>query len=159
MIGGSSILSTLHTLDAAETVIHMFDLFPPHERLQVRAAIAMLAGTLKGIIGQRLIRTKDGKSRVAVCELIVTTERTKDFIMAPQQAGPTQTGREGPGQLRGGILGRESPAEFPLNGPIVGERHGPLLTRRLSIATDRAWWAFVLAPRTLSASWGAHVLY
>ena len=91
MIGGSSILSTLHTLDAAETVIHMFDLFPPHERLQVRAAIAMLAGTLKGIIGQRLIRTKDGKSRVAICEIIVTTECTKDFIMAPQQAGPIQT--------------------------------------------------------------------
>ena len=91
MIGGSSILSTLHTLDAAETVIHMFDLFPPHERLQVRAAIAMLAGTLKGIIGQRLIRTKDGKSRVAVCEVIVTTERTKGFTMDPQQAGPIQT--------------------------------------------------------------------
>ena len=51
MISGSSILSTLHTLDAAETVIHMFDLFPPHERLQVRAAIAMLAGTLKAPSG------------------------------------------------------------------------------------------------------------
>ena len=85
---GHLVLSTLHTLDATETVNRMIDLFPPHERFQVRA---MLAGTLKGINGQRLMRTKDGEGRVAVCEIMVTTGRIKDFITNPEQTGHIQT--------------------------------------------------------------------
>jgi twitching motility protein PilT len=83
---GHLVLSTLHTVDATETVNRMIDLFPPHERGQVRT---MLAGTLKGIIGQRLIRTKDG-GRVAACEVMVTTGRIQDFIMDPAQTGQIQ---------------------------------------------------------------------
>ncbi len=49
----------------------------------------MLAGTLKGIIGQRLIRTKDGE-RVAACEVMVTTGRIQDFITDPAQTGQIQ---------------------------------------------------------------------
>jgi twitching motility protein PilT len=85
---GHLVLSTLHTLDATETVNRMIDLFPPHERDQVRT---MLAGTLRGIIGQRLIRTKDGTGRVAACEIMVTTGRIKDFILDPTQTGQIQT--------------------------------------------------------------------
>ena len=85
---GHLVLSTLHTLDATETVNRMIDLFPPHERMQVRA---MLAGTLKGIIGQRLIRTKDGKGRAAACEIMISTGRIRDFIMDPDQTGQIQT--------------------------------------------------------------------
>ncbi len=66
----------------------MIDLFPPHERAQVRT---MLAGTLKGIVGQRLVRTKDGKGRTAACEVMVTTGRIKDFILDPEQTGRIQT--------------------------------------------------------------------
>src|SRR5215213_1162017 len=44
----------------------------------------MIAGTLKGIIGQRLIRTKSGY-RAAVCEVMVSTGRIRDFIMDPAQ--------------------------------------------------------------------------
>lgn len=80
-------MSTLHTLDATETVNRMIELFPPHERSQVRA---MLAGTLKGIIGQRLLRTKDGEGRAAACEVLVTTGRIADFIMYPDQTGQIQ---------------------------------------------------------------------
>jgi len=76
---GHLVLSTLHTLDATETVNRMVDLFPPHERDQVRT---MLAGTLKGIVGQRLVRTKDG-GRTPACEVMVTTGRIQDFIMDP----------------------------------------------------------------------------
>ena len=61
----------------------MIDLFPPHERVQVRT---MLAGTLRGIVGQRLLRTTDG-GRTAACEVIVTTGRIRDFIMDPAQTG------------------------------------------------------------------------
>ncbi len=85
---GHLVLSTLHTLDATETINRMIDLFPPHERMQVRA---MLAGTLRGIIGQRLMRTKDGSGRVAVCEIMVATGRIRDFIMDPEQTGQIQT--------------------------------------------------------------------
>jgi twitching motility protein PilT len=83
---GHLVLSTLHTVDATETVNRMIDLFPPHERAQVRI---MLAGTLKGIIGQRLIRTKDG-GRVPACEVMVTTGRIQDFIMDPAQTAQIQ---------------------------------------------------------------------
>ena len=85
---GHLVLSTLHTLDATETINRMIDLFPPHERMQVRA---MLAGTLKGIIGQRLIRTKEGKGRAAACEIMITTGRIRDFITDPDQTGQIQT--------------------------------------------------------------------
>jgi twitching motility protein PilT len=83
---GHLVLSTLHTVDATETVNRMIDLFPLHEREQVRI---MLAGTLKGIIGQRLIRTKDG-GRVPACEIMVTTGRIQDFITDPAQTAQIQ---------------------------------------------------------------------
>ncbi len=85
---GHLVLSTLHTLDATETINRMIDLFPPHQHMQVRA---MLAGTLKGIVGQRLIRTKDGEDRAAICEVMVTTGRIGDFITDPEQTGQIQT--------------------------------------------------------------------
>ncbi len=85
---GHLVLSTLHTLDATETIKRMIDLFPPHERLQVRA---MLTGIVKGIIGQRLIRTKDGVGRVAACEIMVATGRIRDFILNPEQTGQIQS--------------------------------------------------------------------
>ena len=85
---GHLVLSTLHTLDATETINRMIDLFPPHERMQVRA---MLAGTLKGIVGQRLMRTRDGQGRAAVCEIMVTTGRIRDFIVDAEQTAQIQT--------------------------------------------------------------------
>jgi twitching motility protein PilT len=50
-------------------------------------ARAMLAGTLKGVISQRLARTADAKGRVAVCEVLKTTARIKDMIMDPDLTG------------------------------------------------------------------------
>lgn len=81
---GHLVLSTLHTVDATETINRMIDLFPPHERDPVRS---MLAGTLKGIIGQRLIKTKDGEGRAAACEVMVATGRIRDFIVDASQTG------------------------------------------------------------------------
>ena len=83
---GHLVLSTLHTVDATETINRIIDLFPPHERGQVRT---MLAGTLRGIVGQRLVKTKDG-GRAAACEVMVTTGRIRDFIMDPEQTGQIQ---------------------------------------------------------------------
>jgi twitching motility protein PilT len=83
---GHLVLSTLHTLDATETVNRIIDLFPATERAQVRT---MLAGTLRGIVGQRLVRTKDGK-RAPACEVLVSTGRIQDFIMDPAQTAMIQ---------------------------------------------------------------------
>ncbi len=83
---GHLVLSTLHTINATETVNRIIDLFPPHEREQVRT---MLAGTLKGIVGQRLVKTKDG-GRAAACEIMVMTGRIRDFIVDPEQTGQIQ---------------------------------------------------------------------
>jgi twitching motility protein PilT len=81
---GHLVLSTLHTIDAPETVNRIIDFFPPHQQQQARA---MLAGTLKGIISQRLVPTPDRRGRVAVCEVLRMTGRARDMILDPEQTG------------------------------------------------------------------------
>jgi twitching motility protein PilT len=81
---GHLVLSTVHTIDASETVNRIIDFFPEHEQGQARA---MLAGTLKGVISQRLVATPDGAGRVAVCEVLRMTGRARDMIMDPEQTG------------------------------------------------------------------------
>ena len=81
-------MSRLHTLDVTETINRMIDLFPPHERAQVRT---MLAGTLMGIVGQRVMRTKDVNGRAAVHEVMVTTRRIRDFIVDAEQTAQIQS--------------------------------------------------------------------
>jgi twitching motility protein PilT len=81
---GHLVLSTVHTIDAPETVNRVIDFFPQHEQMQARA---MLAGTLKGIISQRLVATPDSMGRVAVCEILRMTGRARDMIMDPDQTG------------------------------------------------------------------------
>ena len=80
---GHLVLSTVHTVDAPETINRVIDFFPPHMHQQVRA---MLAGTLKGVISQRLVRATDG-GRVATCEILRMTGRVRDMIMDPSQTG------------------------------------------------------------------------
>jgi twitching motility protein PilT len=81
---GHLVLSTVHTLDAAESVNRIIDFFQPHEQDQARA---MLAGTLKGVVSQRLVPTVDGQGRVAVCEILRMTGRARDMIMDPELTG------------------------------------------------------------------------
>jgi twitching motility protein PilT len=84
---GHLVLSTLHTVDAPESINRIVDFFPPHQHQQARA---MIAGTLKGIISQRLVPTPDGHGRVATCEVLVMTGRVKDMIVDPTQTGRLQ---------------------------------------------------------------------
>jgi twitching motility protein PilT len=81
---GHLVLSTLHTVDASETVNRIIDFFPPYMHNQIRA---MLGGTLKGVISQRLVRTTDGKGRVPVCEILRMTGRVRDMIVNPAETG------------------------------------------------------------------------
>ena len=79
---GHLVLSTVHTIDAPETVNRIIDFFPLHEQNQARA---MLASTLKGVVSQRLVPTPDGDGRVAVCEILRMTGRARDMVMDQDQ--------------------------------------------------------------------------
>ncbi|HYQ13316.1 MAG TPA: type IV pilus twitching motility protein PilT [Solirubrobacterales bacterium] len=81
---GHLVLSTLHTLDASETINRIIDFFPPHLQQQARV---MLASTLRGAVSQRLVPRIDGNGRVAVCEVMVVTGRVQDLILNPQETG------------------------------------------------------------------------
>ena len=77
---GHLVFSTLHTLNASETISRVISLFPPHQQHQARV---MLAGTLKGVIAQRLVPGADGASRVPISEILVSTGRVRDLILEP----------------------------------------------------------------------------
>lgn len=79
---GHFVMSTLHTTDAAETINRIIDFFPPYEQKQVRLA---LAGSLKGIICQRLVPRADGAGRCVVMEIAVGTGRVADAIADPEK--------------------------------------------------------------------------
>ncbi len=81
---GHLVLSTLHTIDAVETINRIIDFFPPHHHQQVRA---MLAGSLRGVISQRLVPTIDGSGRAPACEVLTMTGRVRDLISNPAETG------------------------------------------------------------------------
>ena len=80
---GHLVLSTIHTVDATESINRMLDFFPTHQHQQARS---MIAGTVKGVISQRLVPGADG-GRVAVCEILRMTGRARDMIIDPEQTG------------------------------------------------------------------------
>ena len=79
---GHLVMSTLHTTDAQETIARIIDFFPPHEQKQVRLS---LAGTLRGIICQRLVTRADGQGRCVTVEICVNTGRVADAIIDPEK--------------------------------------------------------------------------
>ncbi len=79
---GHLVLSTLHTLDATETIQRIIAVFPPPEQKQIRL---LLASTLRAIISQRLIRKADGIGRVPAVEILITTEYIRDCIINPEK--------------------------------------------------------------------------
>ncbi|HMI81483.1 MAG TPA: PilT/PilU family type 4a pilus ATPase, partial [Solirubrobacterales bacterium] len=81
---GHLVLSTLHTIDATETINRIVDFFPPHLQHQARV---MLAATLKGAIAQRLVPDVTGDGRVPASEILVVTGRVQDLIMNPEETG------------------------------------------------------------------------
>jgi len=74
---GHLVMSTLHTLDAPETINRIISVFPPHNRTQVRI---QLSSILKAVVSQRLVPTKDGKGRVPAVEVMVSTGTIRECI-------------------------------------------------------------------------------
>jgi twitching motility protein PilT len=81
---GHLVLSTVHTLDATETINRIVDFFPPHQQHQARV---MLSATLRGAIAQRLVPDVTGDGRVPASEILVVTGRVQDLIMNPEETG------------------------------------------------------------------------
>jgi twitching motility protein PilT len=74
---GHLVMSTLHTLDATETINRIVSVFPPYQQKQIRL---QLASILKAVISQRLVPRADGKGRVPALEILVSTARVRECI-------------------------------------------------------------------------------
>jgi len=79
---GHMVLSTLHTLDATETLTRIISAFPPYQQKSIRI---QLAGLLKSVISQRLMRSSKGNSRVPAVEVLVSTPLIRDCILAEEK--------------------------------------------------------------------------
>jgi twitching motility protein PilT len=78
---GHLVISTLHTIDATETINRMLDLFPPQQQREIRTSFA---GALRGIVSQRLLARADGRGRVPAIEVLVATGRVYERIIDPE---------------------------------------------------------------------------
>jgi twitching motility protein PilT len=74
---GHLVMSTLHTLDATETINRIISAFPPYQQKQVRL---QLGSVLKAVISQRLVPRADGKGRVPAIEVLLSTARVRELI-------------------------------------------------------------------------------
>jgi twitching motility protein PilT len=79
---GHLVFSTLHTLDATETINRIISVFPPPEQKQVRL---QLATTIKAVVSQRLVKRADGTGRVPAVEVLVSTAYVRECIITPEK--------------------------------------------------------------------------
>ncbi len=75
---GHLVLSTLHTLNAAETINRIISFYPPYQQQHVRV---LLAATLVGVISLRLLPLKDGKGRIPATEILVSTATIREYLL------------------------------------------------------------------------------
>jgi len=90
---GHLVFGTLHTSSAAKTIDRIIDVFPADEKEMVRA---MLSESLRAVISQALLKTKDGTGRVAAHEIMICTPAIRNLIReakVPQMYSAIQTGQ------------------------------------------------------------------
>jgi twitching motility protein PilT len=75
---GHLVLSTLHTLDASETLSRIINAFPPYQQKSIRI---QLAGLLKAVVSQRLMKSAKSNSRVPAVEVLISTPLIRDYIL------------------------------------------------------------------------------
>ncbi|MBK9439074.1 MAG: type IV pilus twitching motility protein PilT [Chloracidobacterium sp.] len=75
---GHLVLSTLHTLDASETLSRIITAFPPYQQKSIRI---QLAGLLKAVVSQRLMKSAKGNSRIPAVEVLMSTPLIRDYIL------------------------------------------------------------------------------
>ena len=79
---GHLVLSTLHTIDAMQTINRVISFFPPHQHKEVRF---LLASCLQSIVSQRLVRRADQKGRIPAVEVLLCTATIRDYILDPEK--------------------------------------------------------------------------
>jgi len=79
---GHLVLTTLHTLNAIETISRIISFFPPHQHQQIRL---LLSATLKAIVCQRLLPRADGPGRIPAVEVLVSTASVREYIVDPMK--------------------------------------------------------------------------
>ena len=79
---GHLVLSTLHTVDAPQTINRIISFFPPHHHQEIRY---LLASTLQAVISQRLVRRSDGAGRIPAVEVLVTSATVRECIINPDK--------------------------------------------------------------------------
>lgn len=81
---GHLVFSTLHTVDAKETIARIVQMFPPHEQSAIRIQLAEI---LRAVISQRLLPRADGKGMVPAVELLIHNQRIRDLIRDEMRTG------------------------------------------------------------------------
>jgi twitching motility protein PilT len=90
---GHLVFSTLHTVDATQTINRVISFFPPHQHQEIRD---LLGATLVAVVAQRLIPLNEGKGRVPAVEVMVVTSTIREYIIDPEKTPLiTQAIREG----------------------------------------------------------------
>jgi twitching motility protein PilT len=79
---GHLVLSTLHTVDAVETINRIVSIYPPHQQDQARL---QLCSVIKGVVSQRLVPRADGMGMVPAVEILVSTARVRELIADPHR--------------------------------------------------------------------------
>jgi twitching motility protein PilT len=145
---GHLVLSTLHTIDASKTIDRIVGVFPKNEERQVRTRFSQ---AFKWVVSQRLI-PKQGGGRTAVCEILRSTSRTKEYVQEGEREGKSLLDAMEDGVLEGmqsfdmelerlinaGDLDRETALSYATNrtnlqlrletqGSSVGEKDGPVI--------------------------------
>ncbi len=142
---GHLVLTTLHTLDAVETISRIVSFFPPHQHQQVRL---LLSGTLKAIISQRLLSRSDQPGRIPAVEVLIGTAAIRDSIMDEAktntihdliESGMVQYGMQTFDQSimkhhRSGLISYEEAMNYATNPDDFDLR-----VRGITGASDRGW--------------------
>ncbi len=94
---GHLVLSTLHTIDASKTIDRIVGVFPKNEERQVRTRFSQ---AFKWVISQRLV-PKQGGGRIAICEILRSTSRTKEYVQEGEREGKSLVDAMSDGALDG----------------------------------------------------------
>jgi twitching motility protein PilT len=123
---GHLVLSTLHTIDASKTIDRIVGVFPKNEERQVRTRFSQ---AFKWVVSQRLI-PKQGGGRTAICEILRSTSRTKEYVQEGEREGKSLIDAMSDGALEG-MQTFDGELEKLINAGIIDKETG------LSYATNR----------------------
>ena len=123
---GHLVLSTLHTIDASKTIDRIVGVFPKNEERQVRTRFSQ---AFKWVVSQRLV-PKQGGGRQAICEILRSTSRTKEYVQEGEREGKSLSDAMSDGALEG-MQTFDGELEKLINAGVIDREVG------LSYATNR----------------------